>query len=258
MATLGITKPQKHDYATQGFAALGQVLDSADARQLRRDFFDTVTDPHSSSPYGLLRHNVWQDIDSFRQLLYTSKLSRLACQLLNTPEVILFQDHVICKPPYLNQCIQWHQDYSYWPLDRPGGLTMWVALDPATPETGCLHYLPGTQRLGPMCPTDFMLGTNQPSTGHEPAYDWSAHEHLAVPVSLSPGQAVAHHPLVGHFSPPNTTSETRTGYSLTWVSPDVRWLPRHAPHPYLHELNPHPGQPIVGEPFLRFPAPCPE
>ena len=45
----------------------------------------------------------------------------------------------------------WHQDCAYFNL--PEGTTVvgvWVALDEATPENGCLHVIPGSHIEGPM------------------------------------------------------------------------------------------------------------
>jgi hypothetical protein len=39
----------------------------------------------------------------------------------------------------------WHQDAAYRPPPHHGG-TVWLPLDPATMESGCLEYLPGSHR----------------------------------------------------------------------------------------------------------------
>ena len=53
----------------------------------------------------------------------------------------LFQDTVIWKPPNSQERVEWHQDYSYWPLDKPDGITIWISLTHASKQNGCLSFL---------------------------------------------------------------------------------------------------------------------
>ena len=67
----------------------------------------------------------------------------------DTPE--LFQDMALVKPPRHGSEKPWHQDCAYFNL--PEGTTVvgvWIALDEATPENGCLHVIPGSHNEGPM------------------------------------------------------------------------------------------------------------
>ena len=52
----------------------------------------------------------------------------------------------------------WHQDYSYWTRTKPiAHLTCWIALDDASEENGCLHYIPGSHRW-PLLPITGLAG----------------------------------------------------------------------------------------------------
>jgi ectoine hydroxylase-related dioxygenase (phytanoyl-CoA dioxygenase family) len=73
----------------------------------------------------------------------------------------------------------------------------------------------------------------------------------AVPCPLSPGEVLAHHPLTWHMSPPNSTTRSRCGWSLTFLHPETRWNPAHAPHPLNHQLQPKPWSPLCTERFPR-------
>ncbi len=201
--------------------------------------------------YGILQNNVWRTLPAFAALVERGGLAAVACHLLRVPEVVLFQDNLVWKPPGARP-IEWHQDYSYWPLDAPSGVTLWLALDDADRTNGCMHYLPGTHRLGERQPADFIAGTNQPRSGDLPPLDWRARAAEAVVAPASAGALLAHHPLVWHMSPGNSSTRPRRAFTMTWVTPDVHWDPAHAPHPYLHALSPARGAPIAGEGFPRF------
>lgn len=56
-----------------------------------------------------------------------------------------------------------HQDNHYFCLSPPNCLTIWVALDPITRETGCLRYLPLSHKEGKCRPhtASYNLGFSQ-------------------------------------------------------------------------------------------------
>lgn len=239
-------------YWTRGFVHLGRLVDPDTALRLSSLFREHERVGDAIGPYGILRHNAWREMEGFAELIASGGLARPVCALLGVPRLTLFQDNVICKPPGTRDPIAWHQDYSYWPLDSPGGATLWLALDGSTPESGCLHYLPGSHLLGERRPANFVAGSGQPHAPHLPEADWELRATEACAPPLAPGEAILHHPLVAHLSPPNDSSEYRTGYSLTWLTEDVRWDPAHAPHPFNHDLGPRPGAAVEGPLFPRF------
>jgi ectoine hydroxylase-related dioxygenase (phytanoyl-CoA dioxygenase family) len=62
------------------------------------------------------------------------------------------QSMLFIKPPdYPGQA--WHQDERYIPTRDRSLVGVWIALDDATVENGCLRVLPGSQRPGVLYPT---------------------------------------------------------------------------------------------------------
>lgn len=62
---------------------------------------------------------------------------------------ILFQDMALVKPPFIGSEKPWHQDNAYFsvaPLESVCGV--WIALDDATVDNGCMHVMPGAHRKG--------------------------------------------------------------------------------------------------------------
>ena len=117
----------------------------------------------------------------------------------DTPE--LFQDMALLKPPRYGSEKPWHQDCAYFNL--PEGTTVvgvWVALDEATPENGCLHVIPGSHIEGPMI--------------HFKRRDWQICD-TDVPVArdtmvpLKPGGCLFWHGLTHHGSPVNQSDQGR-------------------------------------------------
>lgn len=63
----------------------------------------------------------------------------------------LFQDMALLKPPHIGREKPWHQDHAYFnvPKGTPV-LGIWIALDDATLDNGCMHFKPGRHREGPL------------------------------------------------------------------------------------------------------------
>lgn len=64
---------------------------------------------------------------------------------------VMFQDMALLKPPRMGREKPWHQDHAYFdfPLDtRVVGV--WIALDEATLDNGCMRVLAGQHKAGPV------------------------------------------------------------------------------------------------------------
>ncbi|WP_442956048.1 phytanoyl-CoA dioxygenase family protein [Paenibacillus sp. MMO-177] len=49
----------------------------------------------------------------------------------------LFHDHALLKMPQDSKPTPWHQDLPYWPMNEPGALSIWIALDDVDEHNGC-------------------------------------------------------------------------------------------------------------------------
>ena len=76
---------------------------------------------------------------------------RIVRQMLGDREPKMFQDMALIKPPLLGREKPWHQDKAYFefPLATPV-VGVWIALDEATVENGCMQVLPGRHKEGPI------------------------------------------------------------------------------------------------------------
>jgi len=123
-------------------AAMRQSLE-----QLLRDNADTAPEslvcPHI--PNGP-RHDVAAAARWF-QYATDPAIVGLVAQVLG-PDVILWGSQVFCKPARTGRTIPWHQDGQYWPIRPLATCSVWIALDDATPENGCMRYIPGSHRAG--------------------------------------------------------------------------------------------------------------
>ncbi|MBL4849887.1 MAG: phytanoyl-CoA dioxygenase family protein [Planctomycetes bacterium] len=245
-----VTDETRAAYEELGFVSLGVRFDTEAIETLREDLW-TFARENERGDNGLLFNNLWRRLPHFAELIQSPALVRAVSDLIGEPEITLFQDNLVWKFPGSGQ-IDWHQDYSYQPLTATPGVSLWVSLDEADAESGCLHYIPGTHLLGERQPADFVVGSDQPPIPGLPPLDWQARAAQVVAAVARPGEVLAHHPLVWHMSPMNRTTRHRRALSINWVTPDARWNPSHSPHPFNHYLSPSEGSHLQGELFPRF------
>jgi ectoine hydroxylase-related dioxygenase (phytanoyl-CoA dioxygenase family) len=64
------------------------------------------------------------------------------------PDADLYWNQSVYKMPEGYKEFPWHQDDGYTPVDPSPYLTLWIALNDATPENGCISVLPGSYKRG--------------------------------------------------------------------------------------------------------------
>lgn len=96
----------------------------------------------------------------------------------------------------------WHQDEFFIPTRDRSLTAVWIALDDATVENGCLWVLPGSHRRGVLYP-DREQDDPRFDCSIE-AYDFPYSDEDAVPVEVPAGSAVVFNGYLLHRSLPNT------------------------------------------------------
>ena len=93
-------------------------------------------------------------------------------------------DMLIDKLPHTNTPTPWHQDMAYW-IELPDvrSLSVWVALDEATEDNGCMWYVPGAHKKP--------LRKHWEAGKGGGALECEASEAEGVPVPLSTGRMMS-------------------------------------------------------------------
>jgi ectoine hydroxylase-related dioxygenase (phytanoyl-CoA dioxygenase family) len=137
-----------------------------------------------------------------------------AVEQLIGPDLIFWGSQVFSKPAGDGMAIPWHQDGQYWPMRPLKNVTVWVAVDAATVDNGCMRIVPGTHTQGLLehvSSTDETLALDQ---GLKPgAFD----EATAYDVELEPGQFSLHDAMVVHGSNANRSGRRRCGYAMRFM-----------------------------------------
>jgi len=104
-------------------------------------------------------------------------------------------------------------------LDDVEEVTAWVALSPASIESGCMRFVPGSHKKQLVPHVDTFADDNLLSRGQEIAVDVDDAD--GVDVTLKTGQASLHHGHLFHSSGPNTTSDRRIGAAIRYIKPSM-------------------------------------
>jgi hypothetical protein len=114
------------------------------------------------------------------------------------------------KPAGKGTLLPWHQD-RWTTLDRDPLLTVWIALDPATRENGCVQIIPRSHVVGLINPehhSGFLTD--------EQAAEWAppGREHY---VELKPGDVALLHNHLLHGSDKNHGTQSRRAFSICYM-----------------------------------------
>lgn len=169
--------------------------------------------PRSKATVRRLRHlSAFEPV--FRAHSLSVRITEVVRELIGSP-LSLYSDQAILKPPRLGSEKPPHQDNAYFGVDPPEHLvTCWCALDRATVENGCMHYVPGSHASG-------LLDHRQiAGTPHlTPRVELGD----LLPVPAEPGDCIFHHSLVLHSSPPNSTKTWRRAIAAHYVRSDANY-----------------------------------
>lgn len=152
--------------------------------------------------------------DSVRRLLYFVAYETRTNAIAHHPKLLaltscllgaesrMFQDMALIKPPNGREK-PWHQDHAYFELTPETKVVgVWIALDPAGIENGCMRVMPGWQRRGKY--PHFQIRDLQICDSAMAGFQA---DRVAVP--LEPGGCLIFDSYLPHGTPSNFTSSRR-------------------------------------------------
>ena len=231
--TVELTPEQVAEFHTRGFLAIPSISTPAEVALLRGVFdrlfaqkagraegaqFDMVThDDDEDTPAKLPQIiNPVNYAPELRNTAFRANALAIARQLLG-PETTAAFEHAILKPAHYGAATPWHQDeatrvdanFEYEQL------SIWMPLQEATPENGCMQYIAGTNKgdvlphRSPKC--DPKIHAIECAGGFDPAD--------ATLCPLPPGGATIHHGRTLHSAGPNNSDSPRRAYILAFELP---------------------------------------
>jgi len=146
-------------------------------------------------------------------LAYHPKLLAVVRTLIGD-EPVLFQDMALLKPPRLGREKPWHQDMAYFNYSPDSKVVgVWIALDEANVENGCMQFLPGQHREGPVV--------------HFKRRDWQICDteilgRTSVAAPLQPGGLLLFDGLLPHGTPRNASGRRRRALQFHYAGARIQ------------------------------------
>lgn len=167
-------------------------------------------------------HALHEQDPVFKKFSQSSKISDVLMSL-NYKKPVLIQSMYIFKQPGIGGEVVPHQDSCFLYSDPPSTIGLWLALEDATKENGCLWALPKSHKGG--LKRRFLKDADGDRfVGESPVYDYSEF----VPLDVKAGSLVILHGSLVHRSFENTSPKSRHAYSVhAFESDGCSWAPEN-------------------------------
>jgi len=248
-----ITDVQVRFFEDQGYIQLHDVLSAEELESARGHLEDALTGPAGIDRTGrseydrifLQKVNLWADHDGIRGLVHHPRLAEIARRLARVGRIRLWHDHALIKPHVDSKASPWHQDLPYWPMNEPGALSCWLALDDVDETNGCMSFVPKSHTWGKLEPISLANPQDIFSLVPEP----DGKDFTPVPMPMRAGSCTFHHGLTFHSATPNRGTAPRRAMIVIYMPDGTTFSGK--PHCVTQDLGLCPGDPLVQE---RFPV----
>lgn len=199
------------DEVTQLKAAVLEAVESMGKQKVAKERSDMQEGDSYYDKVFTQRLNLWRINETVRRYMLCPELGRMLCQLEGQSGFRVWHDQTLIKEPFGNP-MAWHLDNPYWSFHSRHAISIWIALEPATPYNGCMCFLPGSQKLATYDNSD--IGENM--AGLFEVYPQMAKiDTVAYP--MKPGDCSFHNGLTAHGAGANMTRGRRIAMTCAYM-----------------------------------------
>jgi len=177
--------------------------------------------------------NLWQTSEVIRQIMLDERLGKMTAQLSGADGMRIWHDQALIKRPWANPTA-WHLDTPFWSFSDRRAISIWVAVDDATLENGCLFFIPGSHKLTRF--DKITIGRNM-----DGIFDVYPQLKNSRPVAapMKAGSCSFHNGLTVHGANANMTPGFRRAMTCAYMPDGNRFNgePNILPDAYLHSLK---------------------
>ena len=212
---LKVTDGEIKFYRQEGYLLIPGLMSEQDARDLHDEVMDLMNSIGGFEGNKLKQSWEYKTGSHIDALINSQPLRGLAGQLMGG-ESTLYLPFTAVKGVG-GGTFHFHQDNNYTKFDDGlGGINMWIALMPMTPENGCLQVVPRSHTQGTVESVQSPDGDFHRKVKYDPT-DF-------LPVRMRAGDCIAFSRLTVHGSGPNQTDSPRVAYAVQYHRNDVSWI----------------------------------
>lgn len=227
--TIQLTADQIDFFHREGYLTIDELTTQEDVAAIR-EIYDHLFETRAGRDEGRHFDLAGTDEDGREETLpqilgphrYAPQLEKtlllanamaVANQLLG-PEATCQFAHAIFKPPRIGAATPWHQDAAYWePAVIHRKASIWVPLQPATPENGCMQFVPRSHQSD-VIPHQSIHNDPRIHGLELPATEMHRVDGV-VTCPLAPGGATVHDGYTLHYTAANRTNVPRRAIILS-------------------------------------------
>jgi hypothetical protein len=213
-ANFSFTTRQLAEYRSDGYVLVRTLFDPGEIELLRAaakqdQALDAESYGRADGAGGSVRLALWNHPPEgiYGAFARSRRIVDAVAQLLED-EPYHYHSKMIMKQARTGGAWEWHQDYGYWYENgvlRPNLCSVFIAVDPATKENGCLQVLRRSHEMGRV--NHVKIGDQ---TGADPERVAAARAEMElVYVEMSPGDTLFFHPNLLHRSDQNHSPSDR-------------------------------------------------
>ena len=162
---------------------------------------------------GVRVWNTQQMHPTLREAMRDEHVTPILQQIIG-PDVEFLSGKAVFKNATTDFASPWHQDWFYW--EGATKTSVWIALDDATPENGCLMFIAGThKKVFPKTVFNGNAFVNRVDDKHLEGLPRAT-------IEVKRGDAVFFHDLAMHSSHPNTAKKDRWSFISTYRNAGVK------------------------------------
>lgn len=150
------------------------------------------------------------------------------------PDIIVWSSALFCKSPVQGKTTPWHQDAQYWPIKPLETTTVWIAIDPATRDNGCLRIVPGSHKTREIYPHS--LNNSDQLVLNQELDATLKNEFTPKDLVLERGMFSLHDAYIVHGAEPNRSGKRRAGLTFRYM-PASSHFDRNLARKMLEDLN---------------------
>jgi len=127
----------------------------------------------------------------------------------------LWNSSFFAKPAFNGHATPWHQDGQYWPIKPLATCSVWLAIDDATSENGCLKFIKGSHKDKKL--KKHTINNSEKLTLNQEILKSEYIEKNSVDLILKRGQISLHDVYMVHGSEENKSPSSRRAMTMRFM-----------------------------------------